>query len=126
MSYLAIKAIHITCVAASGSFFLLRGIWMWRDAALLQRPWVKIAPHLIDTLLLASAVLLAVMSGQYPIAQAWLSAKVLALLLYIVLGAIALKRGKTKTVRITAFIAALVVFAYIVSVAVSKHVMPLG
>lgn len=81
-------------------------------------------PHVIDTALLASAVTLAVLSGQYPLAQGWLSAKVLALLLYIVLGTVALKRGKTRAVRAGAFAAALACFGYIVAVAVSKQPLP--
>ncbi|MBJ7313487.1 SirB2 family protein [Rugamonas sp. CCM 8940] len=71
---------------------------------------------------IASAVTLAVTSAQYPLAQGWLSAKVVALLLYIVLGTIALKRGKTRAVRATAFAAALACFGYIV--AVSKQALP--
>ena len=124
MSYLALKHFHMTCAILSGVFFLLRGGWMLADSALLQRRWVKIAPHVIDTLLLASAIGLAVWSAQYPFAQSWLTAKLVALLLYIGLGTVALKRGKTKTVRVAAFVAALAAFAYIVAVAVSKQVVP--
>ncbi|HAT33172.1 MAG TPA: regulator SirB [Janthinobacterium sp.] len=124
MSYFTLKHFHMGCAMLSGLFFLLRGCWMARDSALLQRRWVKIAPHLIDTLLLASALGLVLWSGQYPFAQGWLTAKLLALVLYIVLGSIALKRGKTKAVRVSAFIAALAVFAYIALVAVSKQPLP--
>ncbi|MDF3037200.1 MAG: regulator SirB [Paucimonas sp.] len=121
MSYLAVKHLHMTFVAMSGLFFATRGLWMLLDSALLQQRWVKILPHIVDTLLLASAFALAWMSGQYPFAQGWLTAKVLGLVLYIALGTIALKRGKTKPVRIAAFIAALLVFAYIVGVAVTRQ-----
>lgn len=121
MSYLALKHFHMTCAALSGSLFLLRGIWMLRESSMLQRRWVRIAPHLIDTLLLASALAMVAWSAQYPFVQGWLTAKVLALLAYIVLGSIALKRGKTMAVRASAFAAALAVFAYIVLVAITKH-----
>jgi uncharacterized membrane protein SirB2 len=121
MNYLLIKHIHMTCAALSGSLFFVRGIWMLRDSALLQRRWVEIVPHVIDTLLLVSAITLAVWSRQYPLAQSWLTAKVVGLVIYIALGTIALKRGKTKPVRLAAFIAALAVFAYIVKVAVTRH-----
>jgi uncharacterized membrane protein SirB2 len=124
MTYIALKHIHMTFAMLSGLLFLLRGCWMMADSALLQRRWVKIAPHLIDTLLLASAVGLAVRGGQYPFAQAWLSAKVVALVVYIVLGTVALKRGKTKSVRVAAFAGALAAFGYIVAVAVTKQPMP--
>jgi uncharacterized membrane protein SirB2 len=126
MNYLAIKHLHITCAALSGSLFLLRGLWMLHAPAMLQRRWIRIAPHLIDTLLLATALIMVVWSGQYPFVQSWLSAKVIALLLYIALGSIALKRGKTRATRLTAFIAALAVFAYIAAVALTRQAWPLG
>lgn len=120
MSYLALKHLHMTCAALSGSFFLLRGIWMLRDSPRLQQRWVRIALHIIDTVLLASALILAGWSHQYPFVQPWLTAKVLGLVAYIALGIIALKRGKTKQIRLFAFIGALTVFAYIVLVAVTR------
>lgn len=126
MSYIAIKHLHVTCVLLSGSFFFLRGIWMLRESALLQRRWVKIAPHIIDTLLLGSALTMAILSAQYPFVHAWLTAKVLGLLAYIVFGTIALKRGKTKAIRIRAFIAALASLGYIVSVALTRNPWIIG
>jgi uncharacterized membrane protein SirB2 len=123
MSYLAIKHLHMTCAALSGTFFSIRGIWMLLESPQLQQRWVKIAPHIIDTVLLASALTMAVWSSQYPFAQNWLTAKLLALVAYILLGTIALKRGKTKSVRATAFVAALAVFAYIVKVAITRQVI---
>jgi uncharacterized membrane protein SirB2 len=123
MDYLSVKYLHMTCAAFSGSFFLLRGIWMLRASPMLQQRWVKIVPHIVDTLLLGSALVMVFWSAQYPFVQNWLTAKVVGLLLYIVLGTIALKRGKTKTVRTVSFIAALVIFAYIVSVALTKSAL---
>jgi uncharacterized membrane protein SirB2 len=121
MSYLAVKYLHMTFAGLSGAFFLVRGIWMLCESDLLQRKWVRIAPHVIDTLLLTFALILVFWSGQYPGAQGWLTAKVIALLLYIVLGTVALKRGKTRAVRMVAFFAALAVFAYIVAVALTRN-----
>lgn len=121
MNYLALKHLHITFAALSGSFFLLRGVWMLLDSPLLQRRWVRIVPHVVDTLLLASALGLVFWSGQYPFVQNWLTAKVLALVAYIVLGTIALKRGKTKGIRTFALLAALATFAYIVAVALTRR-----
>jgi uncharacterized membrane protein SirB2 len=123
-SYLAVKHLHITCAAISGSFFMLRAYWKMRDAAILQRRWVRILPHLIDTILLASALTMVFWSGQYPFQQNWLTAKVVALLAYIVLGTIALKRGKTARIRATAFAGAVLVFGYILAVAISRQAMP--
>ncbi len=124
INYIAIKHLHLTCVGLSGSLFLLRGVWKMRGSAMLDKRWVKVLPHVIDTLLLASALTLAVLSGQYPFQQNWLTAKLFALILYIVLGTLALKRGKTPAIRTTAFVAAILVFAYIISVALSRQVIP--
>jgi uncharacterized membrane protein SirB2 len=124
LSYLAVKHLHITCAAISGSFFIVRGIWKLRESAMLERRWVRILPHLVDTLLLASALTMVFWSGQYPFVQNWLTAKVLALLAYIVFGTIALKRGKTPAVRAWAFVVAVTLFAYILAVAISRQALP--
>jgi len=124
MTYLLVKHLHITCAVLSGSFFLLRGVWMLLESDALQRRWVKVVPHVVDTLLLTTALTMVFWSAQYPFVQPWLTAKVLALLAYIVLGTIALKRGQTKATRTAALVAALAVFAYIVLVALSRQVLP--
>lgn len=93
---------------------------MLTESNLLQKKWVKIAPHIIDTLLLASAISLAVILQLSPLEHPWLLAKIMGLLIYIVLGTVALKRGKTKPIRITAFVLALLTFVYIVNVALTK------
>ncbi|NRR32481.1 SirB2 family protein [Oxalobacteraceae bacterium] len=125
MDYLALKHFHMSCAALSGTLFLLRGYWMLRAPARLGQRWVRTLPHLVDSALLASAVTLAVLSGQSPFAQHWLGAKVLALLLYIGLGSVALKHGRSPAVRAAALAAACLVFGYIVAVALSKRVLPL-
>lgn len=123
MNYLVVKHLHITFAVISGSFFLLRGIWMLRSSDMLQRRWVKVVPHAVDTLLLTTALIMVFWSGQYPFDQPWLTAKVLALVAYIALGTVALKRGRTGAVRAGALFAALAVFAYIVAVALTRQVM---
>ncbi len=97
----------------------MRGIWMLADSPLMHRKWVRVLPHVVDTLLLASAVGLTVMLQQYPLAHGWLTAKVIGLLAYIVLGMVALRHGRAKGLRATAWVAALVTFFYIVSVALT-------
>jgi uncharacterized membrane protein SirB2 len=126
MDFSTLKHFHMGCAALSGSFFFVRGLWMLRESPRLHQRWVRVAPHIVDTLLLASAVTLAVWSGQYPGTHGWLSAKVLALAGYIVLGAIALKRGRTKAVRGWAFAGALAMFTYIVAVALTKNPLPIS
>ena len=123
MNYLDVKYLHITFSVISGSFFLLRGIWMLLGSSMLQRRWVKVVPHAVDTLLLITALIMVFWSGQYPFVQPWLTAKVLALVAYIGLGTLALKRGKTRAVRACALFSALAVFAYIVAVALTRQVM---
>lgn len=124
MSYVLLKHLHITCVVLSGLGFCLRGWWMLIDSPLLRQRAVRIAPHVIDSLLLGSAIAMAVMSGQYPFAQGWLTAKFFGLLAYILLGTMALKRGKTKAVRIRFLVLALLSYAYIVSVALTRNPLP--
>ena len=123
MNYLVVKHLHITFAVISGSFFLLRGIWMLLDSSMLQRRWVKVVPHAVDTLLLTTALVMVFWSGQYPFAQPWLTAKVLALIAYIGLGTVALKRGKSRSARAGALFAALAAFSYIVAVALTRQVM---
>ncbi|HLY96032.1 MAG: SirB2 family protein [Sideroxydans sp.] len=119
-----LKHIHVTCVALSYSLFFLRGVWMLRESPALQQRWVKIAPHAVDTLLLASAIALAWQLGISPLSTPWLAAKIVALLLYIAIGSVALKRGKTKRIRLIAWLAAQAAFFYIVSVAVTHDPQP--
>jgi uncharacterized membrane protein SirB2 len=115
--YLVLKHLHQAAVAVSLTLFVLRGVWMWRDSPALEARWVKVVPHVVDTLLLASAIGLAWTLQQYPFVHAWLTTKLLALVLYIVLGSLALKPGRPKRLRLLCFLAALAVFGYIVSVA---------
>ncbi len=124
MSYAALKMIHITSVVLSYLLFTLRGIWMVQSSDLLQRRWVKIVPHVIDTVLLTSAIGLAMAIHQSPIEDPWLGAKIAGLLLYIGLGMIALKRGKTRKMKVTALFAAHIAFFYIVLVALTKNPLP--
>lgn len=123
-TYALLKFLHVGCVLLSGAGFALRGVWMLQRSPLLARRWVRITPHVVDTVLLASAIALMLLSGQYPFEQGWLTAKVLGLIAYIVLGTVALKRGPTLQIRVAAFAGALLVFAYIVAVALTKSVVP--
>ena len=119
LDYATIKHVHMSAAALSIALFVLRGAWMLWSPARLRLPWVRVVPHVIDTVLLASALWLAWQLGAAG-THGWLAAKVLGLLVYIVLGTIALKRGRTRRVRAAAFIAAIATFGYIVMVAVTK------
>lgn len=124
MAYLALKNLHLATIALTLALFLLRGVWMIAGSSRLQARWVRIVPHLNDTLLLASGIALAVLIQQYPLVHGWLTAKFFALIAYIVLGTIALKRGKTRGQRIAAWVAALLVFGYMAAVAVAHDPFP--
>ena len=112
-----IRTLHIACAYVSIGLFLVRHVLNVRGVE--WRKWrsLIIMPHIVDTILLASAILLAINLRQYPFVDAWLTVKVLALVAYIVLGMIALKRGRTPAIRRMAFLAAAIVFFFIVSVA---------
>lgn len=124
MTYILLKNLHIVCAATSYTLFVLRGIWTLRESPMRQQRWVRIVPHVVDTVLLSSAIALAYIIGQYPFVDSWLTAKVLALLLYIGLGFVALKFGKSMHTRLSAWLAAQAVFIYIVLVAVNHDPFP--
>lgn len=94
------------------------------DSSLLKKTWVNVAPHFVDTMLLVSAVILAIRIQQYPGTHGWLTAKLIAVLVYIGLGMLALKLGRTRIARMTAWWSALAVFLYIVAVAITRNPVP--
>lgn len=120
MSYELLKMMHVGSIIVSYLLFFLRGIWLMQDSEQLRQRWVKILPHVVDTILLTSAVALAIIIQQSPLSDSWLTAKVIGLLFYIGLGMIAMRFGKTRRTRIIAWMAAQCVFIYIVLVALTK------
>lgn len=122
--YLAVKYIHVISVVLSIGGFFLRGILMMRDSPLLRARWVRVVPHVNDTVLLAAALTLAALSGQYPFVAGWVTAKVFGVIAYIILGALALRDASSLRLRIACWAASLLVFGWIVSVALSRQ--PLG
>jgi uncharacterized membrane protein SirB2 len=121
-----LKLVHLSFAMLSVALFSLRGAWMLVESPMRDARWTRVLPHVIDTVFLATGIWLAVRIGQYPFVQPWLTAKVLALVGYIILGSIALKRGRTRAVRAAAFVAALAVFGYIVGVARARHPLSWG
>ena len=118
--YFTLKMIHISAAVLTVSGFALRGFWMLIDSPNLERRVVRIAPHIIDTVFLLSGIGL-IWTLKLPVLnQPWLLTKFVALIVYILLGTIALKRGKTRRARLMTFVLALVTFAYIAGVAMSK------
>ena len=126
MTYVILKYTHVAAVVASFTLFFVRGLWMMTAPEKLAVRWVRVVPHVIDTVLLVSAIALAAITAQYPFVQPWLTAKVLALPVYILLGTVAIRRGRTRHVRIVAWILALIVFGYMVVVARARVPFPWG
>lgn len=124
IDHLTLKLVHQTMVVLSISGFLLRGGLMLGGSSLLRARWMRTWPHFIDTLLLVSGIWMAVNLHLNPVTSPWLGAKVLALLLYIGLGFVALRLGRTRRVRVLALIGALACFVYIALVAVRRSVVP--
>jgi uncharacterized membrane protein SirB2 len=118
--YLTLKSVHISFAILSIAGFSLRGFWMIRQSKILDMPIVRIAPHIVDTAFLLSGIWLVVILQLNVREQSWLVAKFVALILYVVLGAIALRRGRTMQIRTVAFVAALTTYLYIVGVALTK------
>ncbi len=124
MDYSLLRAVHVVTVYLTLFLFLLRAFWMLRESPRLNARWVRVLPHVNDSALLLAAVAMLVVAGLNPLQQPWLLAKIVGLLAYIGLGTIALKRGRTRALRIKALIAALGMFGYIIAVAVTKQVVP--
>ena len=122
--YLALRHAHIGFAILSVSLFLLRGGLMLVESPKVHTAWLTYPSYVIDTLLLTAALMLTTVIHQYPFNSGWLSMKVFLLLVYVVLGSVALKRGRTRRIRIASFVAALLTVACIVSVARAHH--PLG
>ena len=120
-AFQAVKFLHVACVALGGTGFLLRGLLMLADRRPAGSGWLRLAPHVNDTLLLTAGIALAFMSGQYPFVDGWLTAKALAVTIYIVLGSLALKAGRSKAIRLAAWLGGLAVYAYLISVALLKN-----
>jgi len=120
MNYLLIKNLHTLAALLSISGFALRGYWMFVGSARLEHRITRTAPHVVDTVFLLSGIAMLAILSLNPLTQGWLLAKFAGLLLYILLGVVALRRGPTRKVQFVAFVAALAVFAYIVGAALSK------
>ena len=124
--YLALKMLHMSFALLSIVGFIVRGLLKFQGSALLQKKFLKIAPHIVDTVLILSAIGLTISIGQYPFVDSWLTAKVLGLIVYIFLGLVALKFAKTTPIRLLAFVLAIAVFVYIACVARAHNPFPFG
>lgn len=120
--YMMAKHLHMTAVGLSILLFVIRFLYGQMNPAFLQKKWVKIVPHVIDTILLLSAIWLCVLISQYPLVDGWVTFKVIGVILYIFAGMLALKWAKTPPLKWAGFFAALIVLALTAKVAVTKTV----
>lgn len=119
--YPQIKFVHVLCVILSGSLFALRGTLMLTRSRFTNHVALRMLSYTIDTTLLTAALMLITLLHQYPFVQGWLTLKVLLLVVYIVLGVLALRRGRTRAVQAASFVAALLVYGFIISVAIAHN-----
>jgi uncharacterized membrane protein SirB2 len=122
--YLPLRHTHIACAILTVTLFVLRGGLMIADSPWQRNVVLRYVPHAVDTVLLTTALMLTTVIRQFPFSTGWLTMKVLLLVVYIVLGSIALKRGRTRRIRIAAFVAALLTVAFLLTVARAHD--PLG
>jgi uncharacterized membrane protein SirB2 len=122
--YLGLRQAHIGFALLSVSIFTLRGLLMLANSARVHSAWLRYPSYTVDTLLLTAALMLTTVIHQYPFQASWLTMKVGLLVVYIVLGSIALKRGRTRAIRGVAFAAALLTVGFLYTVARAHH--PLG
>ena len=118
--YTVIKTVHVTCALVAYLLFFSRGFWMFSDPKRLEATWVRVVPHVVDSLLLVSAIGLVVVTHQYPGALTWLNVKIVCLVLYIGLGMAAFRFCKTRRSKLIAWVLAQTVFLYIAIVAVTQ------
>jgi uncharacterized membrane protein SirB2 len=121
--YLPLRYLHIGSAIISTVLFIARGVLMLAGANMHRGRALRTVPHAIDTVLLASAILLTLSISQFPFVDGWLTAKAVLLVVYIVLGSIALKRGRSRPVRQFAFAAAVLTVLFLFSVAHARDPM---
>ena len=123
MMFTLVKYVHVASVVLSLTGFFLRGVLTIRASPIMNARWIRVLPHINDSILLVAALSLAVMSQQYPFVVGWVTAKVLGVIAYIILGSLALRAGSTRNMRIVCWLAAMAVFGWIVSVALTRQPM---
>ena len=121
VDYATLKLVHQTAVALSLTGFFVRGAASLAGAGWVASRAARTLPHVVDTVLLLSALMLAWMLRLTPGNAPWLLAKVVGLVAYVALGVVALRPGRSPGVRMAAWLAALVTACWIVSVAVTKR-----
>jgi uncharacterized membrane protein SirB2 len=121
MNFSLLVNLHVTTAMISVLLFIGRGIWIMRNEHRARPRWMTWLPHVNDTILFILGIILMLTIHQYPLTHSWLTAKITALLIYILLGMVVMKWAKNNYTRFIAWLAALGVFAYMVGVAITKQ-----
>lgn len=119
MPWPLLKQLHVALAFLTACSFCLRAYWMLTRSAHLRAPWSRWLPHVVDSLLFATGLTMAIGISISPLAHPWLAAKLLAIVVYVVAGSIALKRGRTRSARLAALALSVLVLVYIFAVALS-------
>lgn len=120
MLYSLIKSLHLATVSFSITFFILRGLWRFNGSQWYRKKWVRRLSQFNDTVLLLCGITMAVIIQQYPFVHLWLTAKLLLLIVYILLGMVALHWAKSKKWQLVAWLSAIGVYAYLVTTALNR------
>jgi uncharacterized membrane protein SirB2 len=128
VGYIAMKYLHLLTAAISITLFLMRYFWKCRDSAMMEKRWVKITPHVNDTLLLVSGSVLIFVTGFYPFSPqgTWLTEKLFSVIIYILLGYVALGKRHSQNIRWLVFILALGCLYLVVKLATTKLPLLMG
>jgi len=124
MSYIVLKQLHLSCIMLTFLLFNFRVIGHLFSATWVRQKWLRVVPHGVDTILLATGILLAIKLQQYPFIDAWLTVKFFALIAYIIFGSLTLKHATSWQTQLLSYIASLLAFAYLVSTALLHHPNP--
>jgi uncharacterized membrane protein SirB2 len=126
VDYLALKLLHISAVTVSFCGFVARGIGVLRGAAWVRHRATRRVADLVDSVLLLSAIGMLVVIQVWPWELTWLRAKIVGLVVYVALGIVALRPARAGSeprpvgIRFVCWVGAVLVFGYIVSVALTK------
>ncbi len=121
--YGLLKSAHVVLAIVTFSGFLIRAWWAYTESLRLERTLVRVLPHVIDTLFLLSGIALIVMASWPVLESPWLLAKFAGLLAYILFGTVAIRRGRSRRVRLAAATGAIVAFVYVTGAAVLKSAL---
>jgi len=117
------KHLHLTAIALSFALFAIRYFLLMRSSKLQHKKWLKITPHIVDTVLIISIVLLCVELSLYPFVNEWATSKLIGLVLYMLSVAFALKWARNNAMRLVGFAGAVAWLTITASIAVSKNTL---